>query len=277
MITVPHTAASLPVSLKPLELGSGRVEAQSDDKGRWCGELRIRSTGDYADAQLDDHRHSPRPGFPHRPPFRLSLRARTSVSQPLGTFGFGLWNDPFSFSLGQGGAARRLPAAPQALWFFYASPPSDIALDPGLPGWGWKASALRSRRVPPLLLAPLAAAGVVVGGVPILRRALFAQAKRFYRAEETLLFEDPRFWHRYEIDWRPDMAEFRVDGRLVLSTSCTPVPPLGLILWIDNQFAAASPSRGFGFGVLDLIAEQWLEIAELEVANQSVQIPSEHG
>jgi hypothetical protein len=180
-------------------------------------------------------------------------------------------------SLGQGGAARRLPAAPQALWFFYASPPTDIALVPGLPGWGWKATALRSRRVPTLLLAPLAAAGVVVGRVPLLRRIVFAQAKRFYMAEETLLPEDPRLWHRYEIDWSPGSAEFRVDDRLVLSTPCTPVPPLGLVLWIDNQYAVASPSRGFGFGVLDLITDQWLEITDLEVEGRSAQISSVHG
>lgn len=262
----------MPISLSPLELGGGRVETHCDEEGRGHGKLVIPATRSYADAQLDDHRHLSRAQFPHRPPFRLSLRARTSISEPPGTFGFGLWNDPFSLSLGQEGTARRLPAAPQALWFFYASPPADLELVPGVPGQGWKAASLCSRPVPPLLLAPLAASAVVAGRVPSLRRIVFSRAKRFYRAAETRLPADPCSWHHYEIDWELDSAEFRVDDRLVLSTPCTPVPPLGLILWIDNQYAVASPRKGFGFGVLAVDSDQWLEITDLEVEDGSAQV-----
>jgi hypothetical protein len=50
------------------------------------------------------------------------------------------------------------------------------------------------------------------------------------------------------------------------------VPPLGLILWIDNQYAVASPRKGFGFGVLAVDSDQWLEITDLEVEDGSAQV-----
>jgi hypothetical protein len=119
----------------------------------------------------------------------------------------------------------------------------------------------------PFLLAPLAAAAAMAGRVAPLRRIVFSLAEHFYRAAETLIPADPRMWHRYEIDWRLDSAQFRVDDSLVLSTPATPLPPLGLILWIDNQYALASPSKAFGFGVQGVGTDQWLEITDLKVEN----------
>jgi hypothetical protein len=261
----PSPARVLRVALRPLQLGSGQVEPGIEGNSLWSGRLLVTPTRYYADAQIDDHRRLPRSKFPHLPPFHLSLLARTSVSQPLGTFGFGLWNDPFSLGLGQGGAGWRLPTTPQAVWFFYASAHADLALVPGLPGHGLKAAVLRSRRIPAPLLTPLAAAGIVASAFHPLRPFAFSQAARFFTAEEALLTTDPAEWHHYQIDWAPRGTDFRVDSRSVLSTQWAPVPPLGLILWMDNQYAVASPRRGFGFGVLRLESEQWLEIRDLEV------------
>jgi len=60
----------------------------------------------------------------HAPPCTFSLHARLSGTDLPGTWGFGLWNDPFGLSLGFGGQAARLPALPQAAWFMHASPPN---------------------------------------------------------------------------------------------------------------------------------------------------------
>jgi hypothetical protein len=193
------------------------------------------------------------------------VRARTSIPAPLGTFGFGLWNDPFSLSLGMGGAARKLPAAPQCAWFFYGSPPLDLPLAEGVPGCGWKAATLRFRKIPTWLLAPLALGGVLLSGVPPLRRWAFGQARRFYRAEERLLPVDPSAWHAYAIEWRAASVGFFVDGAEVLRSLHPPLPPLGLVLWIDNQFAVASADKGFGFGVLPLEREQSLELESARI------------
>jgi hypothetical protein len=225
----------------------------------------------YADAQLDDTQNLPRRAFHWRPPLRFSVRARTSTPAPLGTFGFGFWNDPFSLSLGMGGAARKFPAAPQCAWFFYGSPPLDLPLAEGVPGNGWKAAVLSFRRIPRLLLAPMVFGGVLLTGLPPLRRWAFARARRFYRAEERLLEIDPAQWHAYAIEWRADSAGFFVDGAELLRSTRPPIPPLGLVLWIDNQYAVASSEKGFGFGVLELEREQSLE---LEAARIEPGIPA---
>jgi hypothetical protein len=225
----------------------------------------------YADAQLDDTQNLPRGSLRWRPPLRFSVRARTSIPAPPGTFGFGFWNDQFSLSLGMGGAARKLPSAPQCAWFFYGSPPLDLSLADGVPGWGWKAATLRFRNIPAPVLAPIAVGGVVLVSLPPLRRWALAQARRVYRAEERLLPIDPSQWHTYAIEWHLPSVGFFVDGVEVLRSFHPPSPPLGLVLWIDNQYAVASAEKGFGFGVLALEREQTLE---LEAARIETGIPA---
>ena len=105
--------------------------------------------GVYTDAQIDDYGHLKRSDFPWRPPLRLNVIARSSLPAATlrnydedtvtlqGTAGFGFWNYPFSVK----GDILMLP---EAVWFFYASPPSNMALVPGIPGWGWKAQVVHS-------------------------------------------------------------------------------------------------------------------------------------
>ena len=225
-------------------------------------DLRLPAVHNYGDAQLDDTQGLARPQFRWRPPLRFSIRARTSPGDPRGTFGFGFWNDPFSLSLGMGGAARKLPAAPQCAWFFYGSPPHDLPLAEGVPGSGWKAQTLSFRRIPPLALAPIAAGGALLASLPWTRAWAFRQARRFYRAEERLLAADPSAWHHYAIDWMASAVSFSVDGAEVLRSLHPPAPPLGLVLWIDNQYAVASAAKGFGFGILPLAGAQTLELED---------------
>jgi len=72
-------------------------------------------------------------------------------------------------------------------------------------------------------------------------------------------------WHRYRIDWRENRVSFTVDDELVLETSVSPHPPLGLVIWIDNQYAAFTPEGKIGFGVLANPEPTWLEIKEIEI------------
>jgi hypothetical protein len=219
----------------------------------------------YADAQLDDYHNLPRSGFLWQPPVRFSLRARASVPRPLGTLGFGFWNDPFSLSLGQGGAARRLPSAPQTAWFFYGSPPNHFAFADGVAGHGTKAMAIRSPRVPTLLLAPFAALGVLAAQLPLLRRPVMRAALRAVRSAEAETDIALDTWHRFSAAWEVEEVRFEIDGQVVLQERI-PVPgPLGFVTWIDNQYAVASPEKGFRFGVIPTEQPQWLEIAELEI------------
>jgi hypothetical protein len=264
-------------SLSRLEIGGGRVDCSPPGTPPREGpggfrllehaRLELPSTRTYADAQLDDTQNLSRRTLRWKPPLRFSLRARTSLRTPRGTFGFGFWNDPFSLSLGMGGAARKLPAAPQCAWFFYGSPPHDLALAEGVPGWGWKAQVLSFRPLPPLLLAPIAAGGALLASLPASRRWAFRQAERFYHAEERLLDADPSAWHAYAVEWTGSAVCFSVDGGEVLRAVFPPRPPLGLVLWIDNQYAVASPGKGFGFGVLPLEREQTLELEDVRMVS----------
>ena len=257
----------IPASLdgmRRLEIGGGIVEATSARGTRLM--LPPKAFG-YADSQVDDTEALPRSQFRWRPPLRLQLRARASHSSPTGTLGFGFWNDPFAVSLGQGGAARRLPVGPRALWFFYASPPADLRFTPGIAGAGWKAMQLTTRPIPAAALYALAPAAILLAQLPPLRAAVMRNALARVQAAEASLPSDLSLWHSYEIEWRPEEAVFRLDGQVHLRAAFPLPGPLGFVAWIDNQYATATPEHGFRFGTLATAEPQWLEIEELTLSS----------
>jgi len=254
------------LGLRPVRIGGGTVE--SDAGGVFRLGLPSVDLG-YADAQLDDTAGRPRAEFRHRPPFRMRLRARVSTPRPVGTLGFGLWNDPFAFSLGFAGASRKLPAWPQALWFFYGSPPNDLAYaEPGVPD-GWKAASLRSPRGPGLTVAAGAVGLMALRPFRKIQGWAVRKALSFIRASEVRIDVQLAEWHAYELTWTQAGAEFRVDGATVLRVAQPPDPPLGFVAWIDNQYAILSPGAGVRFGVLPVIEPQFLELAELVLEESS--------
>jgi hypothetical protein len=249
-------------TLESLELGGGWVDSTSESGYR----LNLPSGRvKYADAQLDDYRALPRDQFRWRPPLRLNLNARASSSQPPGTLGFGFWNDPFTFTFGQGGAARRMPALPQAAWFFYGSPPNDLSLGGNSPGAGWLAMTMRSKQIPSALLAlPLLPAWLATR-IRALRPILFHTARKLVAVKAQPVGGELGAWHRYVLDWQLERVEFYVDDQLVLTSKLVPHAPLGFVAWIDNQYLCASPLAGLRFGVLLTGDEQWLELEGLSI------------
>lgn len=235
------------LNLTPFLAGNGRIEADR---------LIVPPTSRerYADAQWDDYGHRPTRSFPHRPPFRVSLQARFSSSNLVGTAGFGLWNHPFAPTGG-------LPALPRALWFFYASPPSDMQLALDVPGRGWKAAAIDATGPSALALAPLALPVIFLNRSRKFYRAFWPIVQRGLRIEEKSLPLDllPE-WHTYSIEWETDRAVLSVDGRVVLETSRPPRGRMGFVAWIDNQYAIVTPMGRLGFGLLDVTAPQWVEV-----------------
>src|SRR5712671_5093089 len=167
--------------------------------------------GQYTDVQIDDYGRLPRSKFPWKPPLRMEVRARSSLpaathsgapEQPnilRGTAGFGFWNYPFSVR----GDVLMLP---EAVWFFYASPPSNMALVPGVPGWGWKAQVVHSIRpgalAATLPLAVTTAFGLVTGETRPAARWL----QRLAGANEALLTVEMTGWHDYVLEWRHKAA-----------------------------------------------------------------------
>lgn len=157
----------------------------------------------------------------------------------------------------------RLPALPNAAWFFFASPHNHLALREELPGSGQLAAVFRSPRIPSLALAPAALALPMLASRPT-SRWLRKQAARLVAQDAVSLDLDPTTWHDYTLNWQPNFVEFAVDERVVLRTSISLPGPLGLVLWIDNQFAAWRPDGSFAYGVLPA-QDSWVEIQDLRL------------
>ncbi|HZU70852.1 MAG TPA: hypothetical protein VFA09_26490 [Ktedonobacteraceae bacterium] len=220
--------------------------------------------GTYTDAQIDDYGGLARSAFPWKPPLRMEVRARSSLPAATltsagdhpdylrGTAGFGFWNYPFS-------VRGDILMLPEAAWFFYASPPSNMALVPSIPGFGWKAQVIHSMR-PGALAAtiPLALTtglGLLTGQT----RPASRWMQRLTGAREALINADMSFWHTYVLEWRQDEALFQVDDQLVLRASEPPTRPLGFVAWLDNQYAVATPRGVLRFGAI-ASGPQWFEI-----------------
>lgn len=239
------------------QLGNGLVQHRKN-------ELRLSipsgSSHHYHDAQVSDY--SARfLDFHNRPPLRLTVKARAEGTV-RGTAGFGFWNH--SFVPGERGFR-----IPQALWFFFASPPSDISLAQGLAGHGWKAAVFDARRWRFYALLPLAPLGFLLMRSKTLYRALWPVGQHAIGLCETALdsslLDD---FHSYAIDWLPNATLFSVDGQTVLKTNHAPGEALGFIAWIDNQYAVVTPQGNFGRGLLDVPKPQSLILRDLDISHQ---------
>jgi hypothetical protein len=211
--------------------------------------------GLLSDAELDDHRTVPRSRLPWAPPLRLIIRARMShpAGKMLGTAGFGFWNDPFDW-------VGNVQVPPNAIWFFYASPQSDMAFAPGVQGHGWKAATLNAGRADPVTMA----AGNLVFRLPGMSRLVFHVAQTRINASEQVLDEIAMTdWHDYQIDWYKRQVHFSVDGQVVLRAPNPPNVPLGFVTWMDNNYAVMGPGREFAFGRLAVAQPQWMELERI--------------
>lgn len=228
----------------------------------------------YANAQIDDYDGRRTRGFAWRPPLRMELRARMSLpvhpaDQPAGadngpqrflrgTTGFGFWNAPMTVAAG---GLR----PPEAVWFFGASPPSDMRLVPELPGRGWKAQVVHTGRGRALALGLPTLAAVAWAR---LSRHTSVAARLIHRitgAAEAQLAVETTAWHDYALEWRREAAVFWVDGREVLRAAAPPHGPLGFVAWVDNQYAIATPRGVLRFGKL-ATGPEWLELDTVRIA-----------
>lgn len=230
----------------------------------WRLGLDPGNASSYRLVQLDNYAGLARRAFPHSAPVKMQLSARASHKELPGTWGFGLWNDPFGFSLGLGGTRGRLPALPNAAWFFFASPQNHLSLRNELPGSGALAATYSSPRIPAFVLAP-ATVAVPLLALPLTSRWLRRQAARVIHQDVISLTIDPTLWHEYELIWQNDGIKFSVDGELTLQTAIVPRPPLALVLWLDNQFAAWQPSGRMSYGTLATPPDCWVEIKDLRL------------
>ncbi len=210
----------------------------------------------YRLSQLDDHAHVSRKKYAWQPPLALSLRARASDASMPGTWGFGLWNDPFGFSFGIASNFFTLPALPNAVWFFYGSGKNYLSFRDDKPVQGFHAQSFRSPGFHPLLISAALS-------LPFSRRATRRILSRIIAEDSASLNMDVTQWHSYRLGWEQGRTSFFVDEKIVLETPVSPRAPLGLILWIDNQYAAFTPEGKLGWGLEANPKSEWLEIESL--------------
>lgn len=207
----------------------------------------------YRFAQIDDYFGLARKRFPHHS-LTLSLRARVSSLSLPGTWGFGVWNDPFGISLGFGGNRFRLPTLPNAAWFFGASKENYLSFG-DKPAQGFLAQSFRAPKFHPSLIP----AGLAL---PFSAKTTRRMLGKVIAEDASALSVNVTQWHRYRLEWSPKRVVWDVDDVRVFESAVSPNPPLGLVIWIDNQFAAFTPKGKISFGVLEG-KEEWLEIEDL--------------
>lgn len=215
----------------------------------------------YTNAQIDDYQGLPRRHLLWQPPLQLVVRARFSHPEGVlsGTAGFGFWNDPFMMT------GWRWPTLPQAVWFFYASPPSNMKLDAETSGCGWKAATIDAWHWPFFALAPLAPIVIPLMRVPSLYRRCWPLGQKAIRVSEQHISTPMTAWQTYELTWQRDSVQFTVNSKVILHCTTVPGGPLGLVIWFDNQYMIVTPWGKFGYGLLAETETQWMEIDYLTV------------
>lgn len=239
----------------------GNVEAIQDG---WRLSIPAGEAGSYRLAQLDDYGTEPRKRFAWNAPVGLELRARASSSQMPGTWGFGFWNDPFALSLGFGGK-QRIPSLPNAAWFFFASSENHLSLRDNLPASGSMTAVFHAQ---PKLL------GLFALATPLLPLIMWKPTSKILRRWASLGIQQDAHqlelstheWHSYSLLWEEEQVRFWVDDQAVFSTTISPHPPLGLVLWIDNQYAAWPPNGKISYGTLSASDEQWIELKDIRLS-----------
>jgi len=231
-------------------------------QNRWCLEIPPSPSSKYRLAQLDDYSGLRRSEFHWNPPTTLRLQARVSDSTIPGTWGFGFWNDPFSLALGLGGMKQILPVLPNAAWFFFASPENHLSFRNDKPSSGFLAAAFHSQPKSPILLVPQLAL------FPLLffrswAKRIRAKLSRIIAEDSIQLSVEVTQWNEYEIDWKTDKVEFFINREPVLISRTSPTGPLGLVIWIDNQYASFKSSGEIKTGVLKSSTPAWIEIEDL--------------
>jgi hypothetical protein len=241
---------------------SGGQVARSEES--WKLWIPAGSAREYRLAQIDDYAGLRRSRYPWRPPVTVSLRARISNASAPGTWGFGLWNDPFGLSIGGGSELLRLPALPQCAWFFGASPRSYLSFQDDMPASGFFAQTLMS--------AP-ASGGLIRAALalPFAPRASRRLVARFVKEDGKQISVQPEMWHTYAVEWRENGTTFLVDDLLIMESQATPKAPLGLVIWIDNQFAAFRPHERPRWGLEAAGAACWLEVERVRVSGSGTE------
>jgi hypothetical protein len=238
------------------EAGSGIVQ---QDKDLIRLSLPAASHQTYSNAQITSYRN--RYDFSYSPPVRLEVNAWAEGSLH-GTAGFGFWNHPFA-------PGERSFALPKAIWFFHGSPPNNMALAKGVPGYGWKTATFDAARWQFFTLLPTAPIGFLLMRSRPLYNLLWGIGQSAIGVSERLLDSSLLSEkHSYAIDWLPDEILFSVDEQVIHRAAVRIRGRLGFVAWVDNQYAVVTPQGNFGWGLVDVPESQTLYLDHLNIITQ---------
>jgi hypothetical protein len=215
----------------------------------------------YTNAQMDDYHGLRRKRYLWKPGSHLSLRARFShsASELRGTAGFGFWNAPF------GDPSVPWPTLPRAVWFFFASDPNNLPLASTGSGQGWFASTIGVDALQTATVLPLAPAILLLNQFKSFRNRLWPRLRQHFNISYQPIRISMEGWHKYDLSWKSNSCEFRIDDKLLHKTTYSPKGPLGFVCWIDNQYLIVTLRGKFRWGTLKLAQPQWMEIDNLAV------------
>ena len=86
--------------------------------------------------------------------------------------------------------------------------------------------------------------------------------------DSSALSVDVTQWHSYRLEWSQNRVVWYVDEAQAFASPVRPNPPLGLVIWLDNQYASFTSDGKIGFGVLENPEPAWLEIESLGVSKE---------
>ena len=124
------------------------------------------------------------------------------------------------------------------------------------------AQTFRSPKFHPLLIL----AGLTL---PFSRKAARKLLSKVIDEDGVALRVDVTQWHAYRLEWSEKRVVWYVDEVLVFESPVSPNAsrPLGVIVWIDNQYAAFTPEGKIAFGVLEG-GNEWLEIEDIVISEK---------
>jgi hypothetical protein len=230
-------------------------------------ELPENITKSYSNSQLDDYRTLSRGDFKWSPPLKMSLDAIFEItenkdgSKLTGTSGFGFWNDPFMMT------GLRWPTLPKALWFFYSSSESELYLNEASKGNYWRAMSLDAHHFKFFSILPLLSLSFPLFNITKFREWMWPKVRKLFKGEEKIIKTNQFDWHKYEIQWEKDYVTFSIDNKQLYRTEYSPKGPLGLVIWMDNQYLKIKPTGKIAFGSIQQQNSQKMLIKNLKIEN----------
>jgi hypothetical protein len=249
-------------SLEQRSLNGGSVKCVLPDEFQL--KLPALRNNKYALAQMDDYMGLSRRKFPHQPPIKLTLEAKVTATEHLGTWGFGFWNDPFSFGINREKLSVGLPVLPNAAWFFYASNQNHLSLRDDQVGSGFHVRTYHSPRFPSIL-SLLGLPVLPWMFWPVTARLIRRIARKLIKEDSQAVVVNVAEWHLYGLEWGHQAVTIMIDGEHIFSTQIVPHGKLGLVIWIDNQYFRFDPNGKIGYGFLRTQAENCLWVRNLKI------------